>query len=53
VAGEREDLRDAVAIRPAPITAMRALVILTCRVTAIGVKDVAGVEIGRARGEEQ
>src|SRR5271156_312015 len=44
-------------MRPAPTTAMRAFagsaVILARRVAAVGVEDVAGVEVGGFRGEEQ
>src|SRR6185312_7805872 len=39
---------------PAPITAMRAFAIASPRrVTAVGVKHVAGVEVRGFRGEEQ
>src|SRR4051812_38466746 len=44
-------------IRPAPITAMRALAefaaMSACRVAAIRVEDVAGVEVRGPGGEEQ
>src|SRR5262249_3027645 len=44
-------------MRPAPMTAIRALAMpsapLARRVAAVGVEDVAGVEVRRLGGEEQ
>src|SRR5581483_10788895 len=41
-------------ISPAPITAIRALLIISARrIAAVRVEDVAGVEIRCARGEEE
>src|SRR5882757_1730174 len=42
-------------MRPEPMTAMRAFAAMksACRIAAVGVEDVAGVEVRRLRGEEQ
>src|ERR1700691_664761 len=40
-------------ISPAPITAMRAFTTSASRIAAVGVEDVAGIEVGGLRGEEQ
>src|SRR5487761_993117 len=40
-------------ISPAPTTATRVLASSTRRVTAIGIENVSGIEIGSLRGEEQ
>src|SRR6185437_6889372 len=40
-------------ISPAPITAMRAFAMSARRVAAIGVKDMAGIEIRRLRRQKQ
>src|SRR5262245_29386355 len=39
-------------IRPAPTTAMRAFDMSASRVAAVGIEDVAGVEVRRLRREE-
>src|SRR5262245_27065634 len=40
-------------IKPAPMTAILGLAMSARRIAAVGVEDVAGVEVGGFRGQEQ